>query len=180
MKATTLLEKQHRKVEGLFKTLETKRSQAQEIVEEIATDLAAHSSIEEEMFYPACKKFMKEMVLESYEEHQLIAFALKRLVAADVDDDSFMARVTALKDVIMRHVAAEEKDLLPAAAESLGEEQDEALGKQMEARFKELERMGYQGAVGARKSRRSHESEASGGARKKASHKSAHGAHRAA
>jgi hemerythrin superfamily protein len=180
MKATMLLEKQHRKVEELFKALETKRSRAPEIVEEIATDLSAHSTIEEEMFYPACKKFMKEMVLESYEEHQLMAFALKRLVAADVEDDSFMARVTALKEVVSHHVAEEEKELLPAAAEALGEDQDEALGKQMEARFKELERMGYEGAQAARRSRRSHEGEPHAGAKKKTSHKASHGAHRAA
>jgi len=170
MKATMLLEKQHRKVETLFKALEANRPRAQDVVEELATDLTAHAAIEEETFYPAAKKVRKELVLESYEEHQLMAFALKRLAATDATDDSFPAKVAALKEVVLHHVGIEERDLFPVAAEALGEEQDEALGKQMEARFKELERAGYEGAVTARKSKRSHDGERAAGGKKKAAH----------
>ena len=122
MKATILLEKQHRKVEALFKALETNRSKAQETVEELATNLAAHAAIEEEIFYPAVKKADKEMVLESYEEHQLMAFALRRMVGTEPEDDSFPAKVKALKDVVEHHVREEERRLLPEAAQAFGDE----------------------------------------------------------
>ena len=51
MKATSLLEKQHRKVESLFKKLSGK-SASTELVEELASNLAAHMAIEQDIFYP--------------------------------------------------------------------------------------------------------------------------------
>ena len=180
MKATMLLEKQHRKVETLFKALETNRYKAQDVVEELATDLAAHSAIEEEIFYPAAKRFKKDLVLKSYEDHQILAFALKRLVGADVNEDSFVARLAEVKELVLHHVAEEERELFPAAAQELGDEQNEALGKQMEARFKELEGAGYEGAVVARKSKRAHDGGHAGSTKKKAAHKATHASRRAA
>ena len=133
MKATILLEKQHRKVEALFKALETNRSKAQETVEELATNLAAHAAIEEEIFYPAVKKADKEMVLESYEEHQLMAFALRRMVGTEPEDDSFPAKVKALKDVVEHHVREEESSVLPGMRERLDEKRRAELGRRFAA-----------------------------------------------
>jgi hypothetical protein len=83
MKATTLLENQHRKVEAIFKKLENaKPNSAAALVTELATDLAGHMVIEEEIFYPAAKRVKNDLVLESYEEHALAAHGLKRLVEA--------------------------------------------------------------------------------------------------
>ena len=52
MKATSLLEHQHRKVEAIFKKLEGGRGDAQTLVVALANDLAAHMVIEQETFYP--------------------------------------------------------------------------------------------------------------------------------
>lgn len=153
MKATALLEKQHRKVEGLFESLEGAAAGGEKLVHELATDLAAHAAIEEELFYPAAARFEKNRILESKEEHELMAFALRRLVAADPHGDSFQARLKACKDTVLHHVKEEEQELFPRVAEALGEE-DETLGKQMEARFKELSREGFEAIAAARKARR--------------------------
>lgn len=153
MRATVLLEQQHRKVDSLFESIEA--SPTAKLVDELATALASHAAIEEETFYPAAKRFNKDMVLESHEEHELMAYALKRLVAADPSDPTFRARVKACKDVVQHHVQEEEQSLFPQMAEALGQEEDEALGKQMEARFKELSKGGYEVANQARKARRS-------------------------
>lgn len=174
MRATVLIEQQHRKVDSLFESIEA--SPTAKLVDELATVLASHTAIEEEYFYPAAKAFQKDTVLESHEEHELMAYALKRLVSADPSGPSFRARVKACKDVVHHHVQEEEQNLLPAMAEAFGEKEDEALGKQMEARFKELSKEGYEAANQARKARRStngHGAKAkSGGAAKKASHAS--------
>lgn len=180
MRATVLLEEQHRKVDSLFESLEASPAGAGQL-DELATLLACHAAIEEEIFYPAAKRFNKEMVLESHEEHELMAYALKRLVAADPSGQSFKARIKACKDVVKHHVQEEEQELLPQMAEALGEQEDEALGKEMEARFKELWKGGYEAAIEARKARRStnghgaktasrHGKSTSSGAKKKASH----------
>lgn len=154
MRATQLVEKQHRKVEALFNALETGKATAATI-DDLAISLAAHAVMEEELFYPAVRQLKPDLILESLEEHELMAFALKRLVAARIDDEAFRAKVTTLKETVMHHVEEEEKEILPAAAEHLGENEDAALGKQMDARFKELVEGGYEAALAAHKARRS-------------------------
>ncbi len=153
MKATALLEKQHRKVESLFSALEDGKANARQ-VEELATALTAHAMIEEEIFYPEVKRINTDLVLESYEEHELMAYALKRLVACEPEHESFHARVKACKELVTEHVQEEETELFPAVTQGLGEEKEEELGRQMEARFKEIQEIGYEGATTARKAKR--------------------------
>ena len=54
--AIALLKADHRKVEDLFEKFENARSdRKQALVQEICTELCIHATIEEEIFYPACK-----------------------------------------------------------------------------------------------------------------------------
>ncbi|MDP9150974.1 MAG: hemerythrin domain-containing protein [Myxococcota bacterium] len=147
MKATDLLEKQHRKVEALFKKLEGGRSERAPLLQELANDLAAHMAIEQEIFYPAVKEVDADLVLESYEEHALAEVGLKRLLACDPDDEAFSARVTACKELIQHHVEEEEDDLFPKAEKALGDEELERLGKRMKARFAEVQAAGFAASV---------------------------------
>lgn len=158
MKATALLEKQHREVSDLFTQLSAGPPN-EGLIEELSTVLTAHATIEEELFYPAAKRFKKDMILSSLEEHDLMAHALKRVFHTDPTRESFHARLKATKEVVERHVKEEETELLPAMAEALGAEEDEALGARMKARFEELTDMGYVRAVAERKARRSHDSD---------------------
>lgn len=181
MRATALLEGQHRKVESLFESLEASPANAK-LVSELATALACHAVIEEELFYPAAKRVERDMVLEAHEEHELMAYALRRIVASDPSGSSFRARVKACKETVRHHVQEEEQNLLPKMAEALGPEEDEALGKEMEARFKELMKGGYEAALEARKAKRAGNgaraaSRATGGGAKR---KTGHAARRAA
>ena len=49
MKATTLLEQQHKKVKAMFKKLESGRSDPLPILQDLANDLVAHMAIEHEI-----------------------------------------------------------------------------------------------------------------------------------
>jgi hemerythrin superfamily protein len=147
MKATDLLEKQHRKVEALFKKLEGGRSEAAPLLEELANDLAGHMAIEQEIFYPAVKEIDEDLVLESFEEHSLAEIGLKRLLATSPDDKAFKARVTTLKELILHHVEEEEKELFPKVDKKLGDERLNELGKRMKARFTEVVAAGFEAAV---------------------------------
>jgi len=142
MKATDLLEKQHRQVEGIFQKLSSGRGDKTALVTELANDLIGHMVIEQEIFYPAVKRVKEELVLESFEEHAIARFALGRLVKTDPSDDSFDARVTALKELIEHHVEEEEKELFPKVEKALGNELL-ALGERMKARFDEIVEGGY-------------------------------------
>ena len=63
MNATSLLERQHRKVEALFKKLESGRSDPEPVLEELANSLAAHMAIEQDIFYPAIKSVAPDLAL---------------------------------------------------------------------------------------------------------------------
>lgn len=143
MKATTLLEQQHRKVKALFKKLESGRSEPEPLLQELANDLIAHMVIEHELFYPAVQAIDRSLVAESFEEHSLAEIALKRLLATDPADESFKARVVATKELIEHHVEEEEEELFPKVEKKLGEEKLEVLGKQMKVRFAEARDEGF-------------------------------------
>ena len=147
MHATRLLEQQHRKVEAIFQRLEGEGGDAEALVTELANHLAAHMTIEQEIFYPAIQAVDRALVLESYEEHALCEVALKRLLAADALAEEFRARVTALKELIQHHVHDEEEEMFPAVEQALGDERLEELGEQMAARFEQVVGAGYESAV---------------------------------
>ena len=147
MKATTLLEKQHRVVEKLFKKLEGGRSDAAAVLVELANNLAAHMAIEQDIFYPAVKAIDEDLVAEAYEEHSLAELGLKRLLATKPSAASFKARVTACKELIEHHVEEEEHDLFPKVEKKLGEEKLLEMGKAMKARFDEVVASGFEAAV---------------------------------
>jgi len=147
MKATELLEQQHREVEAIFAKLESPRAGAEAQVKELANKLAGHMAIEQKLFYPAIREVDETMVLESFEEHAIAELALKRLLGAAAKDKTFAAKVTALKELIEHHVEEEEEELFPKVEKALGSEKLEELGQQMETLFDEVVEEGYQAAV---------------------------------
>jgi iron-sulfur cluster repair protein YtfE (RIC family) len=148
MNAIDLLEKQHRKVEAIFKKLEGGRAtDPAALVEELANNLAAHMAIEQDLFYPAIVAVDPQLVSESFEEHSLAEIAIKRLLATKPDDDAFKARVTAAKELIEHHVGEEEDDLFKKVRKAMGREQLEELGKKMKEQFDEVNEGGYASVV---------------------------------
>jgi len=143
MKATDLLETQHRKVEELFAALET--SAKKSTLNELANQLAAHMTIEQELFYPTVREFAGEIISESMEEHAIAELELKRLLQAQEkhDAETVHARVTCLKELIRHHVEEEESELFPKVNETLEAETLEELGSMMEERFEEARKAGY-------------------------------------
>lgn len=147
MKATALLEQQHRKVRSLFKKLESGRSEPGPILTELANDLVAHMVIEHEIFYPAVEAVDHDLISEAFEEHAMGEIALKRLLQTDPEDENFAARVTTCKELIEHHVKEEEEELFPKVEKKLGDERLEELGKLMKARFNEAREAGFETAV---------------------------------
>jgi hemerythrin-like domain-containing protein len=147
MKATKLLEEQHRKVEAAFEKIESAAGDPSALLKELANDLAAHMSIEQQLFYPAVREVNAELVDESYEEHSMAELALKRLLRTSPADPAFRARVTVLKELIEHHVDEEESDLFPAVDDALGDAKLEQLGTRMEKVFKEARAQGFEALV---------------------------------
>jgi iron-sulfur cluster repair protein YtfE (RIC family) len=147
MKATSLLEHQHRKIEDLLKKLESGVVDHAAVLDELANSLAAHMAIEQDIFYPAIKRLSEDLVNESYEEHALAEVALKRLIGTDPEDDEFLARVTALKDLLQHHLQEEEDELFPCVAAALDRDALEQLGQTMQQRYATVLQAGFEASV---------------------------------
>ena len=133
-----LLKKQHREVEALFKKIaktgsaEQRRAQ----LDELASNLKLHMTIEEAIFYPAVQQLpMKKaegMALEAYEEHAVVKLVLAELPGVDPEDERFDAKMTVLSELIEHHVEEEEDEMFKTA-KKLGPAELSALGDRMAA-----------------------------------------------
>ena len=80
MNALELLAEDHQKVKELFEEAENAEGKEQQkIFAQIKSELEIHARIEETIFYPAVQEHeeLKDMVLESLEEHRQVKTLLK-------------------------------------------------------------------------------------------------------
>ena len=109
--AIALLKADHRKVEELFEQFESAGSSAakQEIAQQICTELKIHTTIEEEIFYPAFRGKIEDDTLdEAYVEHDGAKVLVNDIAAGSPEDDFYDAKVTVLSEEIKHHVHEEE------------------------------------------------------------------------
>jgi len=152
MNAIDLLKTQHKEVKTLFRKMhqtEATRERSQ-LLEQIALALEGHTTIEEEMFYPAVKgletKKAEEMVAEAYEEHHVVKLVLAELPQVDVEDEHFGAKMTVLSELVEHHADEEEEEMFKTA-KKIGDDELEDLGTRMEARFEEVAGQGRRRAA---------------------------------
>lgn len=143
--AVALLKSQHREVEALFKEIEAAAERATEkkeaLFETVVKKLTAHIKIEESIFYPAVMEVDEDLVLEAFEEHANVKAMIRKIQRIDADDETFMAKITVLIELVDHHVKEEEEELFPKCQKTLGEEALRDLGAKMKAKFEQLESM---------------------------------------
>jgi hemerythrin superfamily protein len=136
--AVSVLKAQHREVEALFKrVLDSKDARArQALLRQITHALTVHTTIEEEIFYPAVRGLGTEetetLIDEALEEHHVVDLVLEELPDVNPRDDRFAAKMTVLSELVEHHVKEEERDMFKRAQE-LGKERLEQLGADLEA-----------------------------------------------
>jgi hypothetical protein len=140
--AIALLKADHRKVEGLFAEFKaaTKTAKKLALAKQICTELTIHTTIEEEIFYPACKGAVEDDLLdEAYVEHDGAKILIAELENGVPDDPFYDAKMTVLSEQIKHHVKEEEKrsEGMFAQAKAAGLDMD-AIGASMAARKKEM------------------------------------------
>ena len=136
--AIALLKADHRKVEGLFEKFEAAKGSQQKaaLAKQICTELMVHCTIEEEIFYPACKQAVEEdQMNEAYVEHDGAKVMIAELLASSPDQQFYDAKMKVLSDEIKHHVKDEEApgDGVFAQARK-GDLDMDALGERMAAR----------------------------------------------
>ncbi len=113
--ALELLTEQHDEVEDLLSRIEDSddSDEREELFRQVADKIAAHSTMEEKIFYPSVmSEQTSDMLLESTEEHLAVKRVLADMLELDVEDERFDAKLTVLKEEIRHHARDEEEGKL--------------------------------------------------------------------
>ena len=138
MDALELLKQDHQKVKELFKQgqqTEDKKQQKQ-IFKEIKAELETHARIEETIFYPAMQEHdeLKDMVLESLEEHKQLKMVLRELGKLSASSERFKPKFKVLMDDVKHHAEEEEEGkMFPKIRKLIKGDELAQLGEELES-----------------------------------------------
>nr|WP_229416292.1 hemerythrin domain-containing protein [Massilia sp. PDC64] len=142
--AIALLIADHREVSEMFEQFEQLGDRAttskEKLKDKICKALIAHTTIEEEIFYPAVREAKieegEDMVDEAVVEHASAKDLIKQLQEMQPDDELYDAKVKVLGEQVEHHVKEEEKEMFPKVKKSGLDLL--ALGQEMALRKQEL------------------------------------------
>ena len=142
--AITLLSADHQEVKKLFKSYDALVSEdagddeKAALAEQICSMLVVHTTLEEEIFYPAARGSMDEQDLldEAEVEHASAKDLIVQLQSMEPSEDLYDAKVKVLGEYIAHHVKEEEEELFPKAKRS--DLNLQALGDELVARKQAL------------------------------------------
>lgn len=149
MNALDLLKQDHETVRELLDRLEKTTERAvksrTDMLQKLHLELQVHTSIEEEIFYPAFTqaggKEEAVMTAEAKEEHRTVdSLVLPDLLNTDPGSIPFTGRLKVLKELLEHHVEEEEKELFPQAQKLFDNARLEELGLEMKNRQAELKK----------------------------------------
>ena len=145
MDAIDLLRMQHQQMEHAMAQLlgieDTAKKKA--AFSDFADELTVHIASEEQIFYPAVKAARTEdILLESLEEHLSLKRFLADLIEMDAASQTFDAKFKVLKEQAEHHHREEEEHLFPRSRKLLDAERLDALGNEMLALQRKLDRQG--------------------------------------
>ena len=138
--AIALLKQDHQKVRALLSDLEKTSGRAagkrQKLLAEIEQELAVHTKIEEQIFYPAFRDAARKdddskLYYEAVEEHHVVDLVLPEIKRTAPDADEFAAKAKVLKDLVEHHAEEEETEMFPRAKTILGREELLRLGQEL-------------------------------------------------
>lgn len=113
-------------------------SKKKAIVAKICTELTVHTQLEDEIFYPAFKKALKDKTLvpEAHVEHESVKDLIAQVEGVKPSGELYDARVTVIGEFVKHHVKEEQNEMFPKAKKTKFDMR--ALGQKMESRKKEL------------------------------------------
>lgn len=146
MDATTLLTADHNRVRGMFARFEEAHSSDDktamiEIAGKVFDELKVHTTIEEEIFYPAVQGLndqIAETVTEGIEEHNVVDHLMEEMGLVEAGSEEWAAKMTVLIENVEHHAQEEESQLFPPVRSACDPKAMEDVAEQLEARKAEL------------------------------------------
>jgi hemerythrin superfamily protein len=139
--AVQLLISDHQTVRQLFDQYQrqTGSPQKQQMAEQICKLLTVHTTLEEELFYPAARQALgpRDLLDEATVEHASARELVEQIQQMDSSEELYDAKVKVLGEYVKHHVQEEENELIPLLQQK-GNLDFAALGQQMITRRQEL------------------------------------------
>ena len=145
MDALQLLKEDHDKIKKIMSHIDGTTERAVKTREEFFTkmkaELVVHEAVEEEILYPALKEHpkAKDLVLEAYEEHDVVDMVMAEIEQTPFDDETWAAKFTVMKENLEHHIEEEEGEMFEQCRQVFDAEELQELGDQMEGRKEELQ-----------------------------------------
>jgi iron-sulfur cluster repair protein YtfE (RIC family) len=132
--AIGLLTADHRKAQALFDEYERSSGSPEEkfeIAKTVCGEVLIHMAIEEAIFYPAVRQYIRDddLMNEAEVEHEGAKELIRQLGEIEPDDPIFDAKMTVLAEQVNHHVQEEELGMFPKVL--LSEADIVALGKEL-------------------------------------------------
>lgn len=114
--ATDLLKKEHKRIKDFFRQFEDATSDRQKklIGDNTLREIEVHAALEEEVFYPAVRRFVgeRQQVVQALASHHVAKFLIKEL-KNQLAGEHYNACFELLKDNVLQHIEDEEAEMLP-------------------------------------------------------------------
>jgi hemerythrin superfamily protein len=152
MDPVKLIKQDHRNIKALFRKFEkaSRRPERQKLGDEIIEQLSVHSTLEEQLIYPALRardKRLEGSLLDAIEEHHAVKMVLAELDRMKVEDARYDAKMHFVREAVEKHIDEEESKLLPRLERLLDDEDSARMVKAMTMMRKVAPRRPYRLAV---------------------------------
>ncbi len=137
MNALEFLKRDHDEIRSLFKKLASMKNGGDSLAEAVAVALAAHSHIEESLFYPILEEQKDQQLIaivdKSLKEHQEMKSLIKDVIGFHDNWSQLILRVMELERHVETHFSEEETELFSRARQAIGDSELERIGEALEA-----------------------------------------------
>lgn len=139
-----MLKDDHKRAKKAFRDFERMQDKAdsescQQLVEQVCNELTLHSTLEEELLYPAAKDALPEadLVNEAEVEHGSAKALIEQLKGMSPEDEKYAATFMVLGEYVKHHIKEEENEMFPQLGKARGVEW-ETIADEMTGRREEL------------------------------------------
>lgn len=121
------IKEEHKKFRGLIKKIESaKGDKKKELFRELYAEISGHHEAEEHVVFPLVREKAKskddEVVMEMIEEHSLGSYQFSVLEKTSIENKTWDAKFSVLKEVLDHHMKEEEAEFMPLAKKIVPEE----------------------------------------------------------